>query len=1034
MFQLASSIGVGFLDDIKRVLLSELDSDYRFVGSYDLDDDGVMEIIIRTSHDVRCYKSVEGSLVWKFDTFSGFIDSISIKDVDLDGKDEVIVLVKVKKEYILYILDTYGNIIKSFELGEKKPFLARIKPIRTKSGEKILLIPFEKSVQIFDQNGDYKWDHSVPSVGFYYYRVNDYNSDGFLEILFSYILNDKLYLELINPVDGSSIWSQTFDLDYGARPFIEEKPLTKGYAIFVLLPEIMYIIDSLSGEIIYSRNVVEYEIFNGTADIDGDGEKEIVICRVGGENFTSILELFYPTDRKSIVFAYDETIIDCRIGDYDGDRKEEICLIGPNNIVFFDSNGFVWGLKNIFRTQINYAIGDDFDKDGVPEILLVGDVGAAIIDLKARGILWMDHDFVFSDIMDFLSENGLISLDLDDDNEEEWLFIDEENLRLIAIKGEYGDIKELWTLNLPGLELKDVQIVYPNNLIIVALDDKLFAIDGNGEIKWVCEKCPISFIMFGELNGDGNPEILAIDDKKGLYVINIDGKILWKMSTRARIIRLNDVDGDGKLEVIVVEKNSLHVLRGENGKYKSSFIFEFPIQRVDIYDMDSDAMDEILIFGDKKIVLLKNSQVVWEQHFIEPKNIKRILALHFTSKSKKDICLIGNRNIYVFDSLTGDAILVENVKGLDPHNVVIDDVNCDNLDEIIYKVGNKIYVLGKNYFREIKIDSKEGKLISSNFNDHLCNSILLYSKRWIKKIDFNGRTKEILSVKNGQTIIDVKRVNENLYVLVMREGDDGKEFNIFTVSPLSGDIKLIKSVKIGKLFIPNIYAIKLIVFGDNFYLMDGQYLYAIKNNRLFRKSLAKKILVGRFMSDASSELLLISNEGAEIIKGDGVYSIELPLTRGFTSVKGDVDGDNKEELIMIGGNNRIIVFDILLYQMGCESSFEIETMGRILTLTTSDIDEDGIEEIIVLTSKGLEVFRLEIIIGDIETSGNESKDTSISKSRNISIFKKIKKICGEKSKESRFRKSILYISDGRKVLVWETKSKKRGSTGINMSQ
>ncbi len=674
-------MGVWFLGDLYKVISKELDGNYSVIGVYDINDDGVSELILRTFHSIRCYSTVSGEMLWKIDFFYGRIINISIRDVNLDGLDELLILVNIDNENKLYIVDNSGTILTEINLGADVPLLERIRSFKMKDGKINFVLPLDSKLLFFDLDGNMVWSFIPPPNTFFIYRLNDYDSDGFLEILIIYGSDNHILLEVTDLNTTKTEWTLEIPWNNSDRPFIEEKQLDNSIAIFLFLQNYLYIIDSQEGAILYQRELKEIELFNGTADVDGDGRKEIILCGIMEPSYESVLEIFYPSTGESIRHVFQEPVIDCRIGDYDGDKKDEICIIGNNNVAFFDSEGIIWEVKNLFKNSIYHSFGEDFDRDGLTEILVIGEKGAAILDLKGKEILWMDEHVVINELGDLINLGNIISVDIDNDDEEEWLIIDEENLRIIALKGAYGVINELWSLKFHGSEIYDIQITFPRVSIIVVIDDKIYSIDPNGEIKWVCNSCPSSYIFSGEINGDGKPEIIVYHDRNGVKVLRYDdGKTLWSLPEKADLIRLGDLNGNGIQELILVRNRIINILNGENGKIELTKILEFPISRIDVLDLDSDSMDEILVFGDGLVFLIKNFNQIWERKFIDAQKIREILTCHFTSKRHKDICLIGDNDIYIFDGKTGKLIHYEKIRKVQRNSILVGDFNGDGFD------------------------------------------------------------------------------------------------------------------------------------------------------------------------------------------------------------------------------------------------------------------------------------------------------------------------------------------------------------------
>ncbi len=88
-------------------------------------------------------------------------------------------------------------------------------------------------------------------------------------------------------------------------------------------------------------------------------------------------------------------------------------------------------------------------------------------------------------------------------------------------------------------------------------------------------------LRFGDLNGDGEDDILFVQHKKGgiepacITALNFSGDMLWQkgkpnsedqLTTYDLPIQIHDIDGDGAKEVVYVVGNRIIVLEGKSGK------------------------------------------------------------------------------------------------------------------------------------------------------------------------------------------------------------------------------------------------------------------------------------------------------------------------------------------------------------------------------------------------------------------------------------------------------------------------------------
>ena len=142
------------------------------------------------------------------------------------------------------------------------------------------------------------------------------------------------------------------------------------------------------------------------------------------------------------------------------------------------------------------------------------------------------------------------------------------------------------------LELNDINGIYTGEIddqkgtdILAAGDRKAFILDLGGKVKrvidynlgnyfddGVTQSYNLPFITFADLDKDGKVEIIGNGVGIGA-ILNLKGKILWKYKitkeyTDPDDIVIDDLDGDGKNEILVAIENRLEVYDPVSQKMK----------------------------------------------------------------------------------------------------------------------------------------------------------------------------------------------------------------------------------------------------------------------------------------------------------------------------------------------------------------------------------------------------------------------------------------------------------------------------------
>ncbi|MGQ4891163.1 MAG: FG-GAP repeat domain-containing protein [Candidatus Njordarchaeia archaeon] len=420
-------------------------------------------------------------------------------------------------------------------------------------GEKEEIIAYIQKMTVL-RNGEKLWEKvfaGVPLV----VRVHDINGDGKKEILvggserkiyvFSPEGEELKVVQYWSPGDKRAGWVwdihvEDVDDDGKSEILVGGMAAWGGGGIDVKLYNNEF-------EEVWTYHVPRSAFRLGLDDIDGDGEKEVVVTTMIGD--VKILDRNGKEKKKTQVGAGVSAL---EIVDITGDGKKEI-LVGTvdGDFVVLDHNlREKWKAKvsSYYPVQVYNIVARDFNSDGKKEILVASRRCTILFDISG-GIVYKKDD-------------NVLTGDIDKDGKEENLKMYVEKLE--AVKGN----QILWSRFLPD-RLETValgDLTGDGNLeIVVGMSDGLVEIlNNNGEVlKTWKEDVQVSVVQVGDYNNDGKLEVLVGTAFGNVRIYDADGNKLNEHQLYGEIgsIAIFDIDRDGKKELIVSTKNQASELR-----------------------------------------------------------------------------------------------------------------------------------------------------------------------------------------------------------------------------------------------------------------------------------------------------------------------------------------------------------------------------------------------------------------------------------------------------------------------------------------
>ena len=316
-------------------------------------------------------------------------------------------------------------------------------------------------------------------------------------------------------------------------------------------------------------------------DIDNDGELEIIVASAGGNIYAinSTGQVEWRNLNSSWLWIQSSPAI----ADIDNDGKMEIVVCSYG---YADTPG-IYVLNTMGQEKWHYLIANhmvwiqsspaiaDIDKDGDVEIIVGSSDGLHVINSSGKE----EWSYTSKHWPIYGLDSSPAIADINNDGEMEIVVgstcpfdcpLNEGQLFVFNSKGtvEWNYTAGYSVSSSPAIadidgdgELEIIVGSYcydtKTNLSTYGM---LYVFDSKGEVEWSYQTdgAIVSSPAIADIDGDGKMEVIVGSNDGRLYVLNSKGEVEWSYQTDGAIVSspaIADIDGDGNLEIAVGSKD-----------------------------------------------------------------------------------------------------------------------------------------------------------------------------------------------------------------------------------------------------------------------------------------------------------------------------------------------------------------------------------------------------------------------------------------------------------------------------------------------
>jgi len=133
-------------------------------------------------------------------------------------------------------------------------------------------------------------------------------------------------------------------------------------------------------------------------------------------------------------------------------------------------------------------------------------------------------------------------------------------------------------------------------------DKNVYLLTSGGALLWrYAARVAVYTVALADLEGDGQGEVIAGSDDNNIYALSSDGRLLWRYTTGSRVTEVvaQDLDGDGSQEVLAGSWDGYFYLLSGDGELRWRRALAGGATNIRVTDLQSDGRGEIIVASEE---------------------------------------------------------------------------------------------------------------------------------------------------------------------------------------------------------------------------------------------------------------------------------------------------------------------------------------------------------------------------------------------------------------------------------------------------